>query len=369
LKDVDYRGLVSALCERISTEPAIKPDLARDAFATTPVDPAVPTPGHTHADAAALRTSGTNFARKMACYMGTRLFVLGMSKSDQRKDLNGTRQWYWAKDTHIENRTGEEGRDDLRYICDVDYYITMPQLLAEYPKSTLLYTSVPEEAASQGKDDTSTYFNERSELVTLVAGGGSYCHQVWDYGADSLIVVKRFCGVITRLVTFAVERKQVGYGRQLILLTPIRIFEGPAAWIASMLLSGPRLNRFAPVETAKNGEKFVRFVVHSKTGTKVTTGKPGSLLCATIPAHVDSAIATVANLGTTNLMLPTVASWLEKDQRLHAVILTQYHRASNPVKLPTVYPVELAVRGYQYEPRQFDPDARPKIQALRIIWD
>jgi hypothetical protein len=287
-----------------------------------------------------------------------------MALADQRKGLRGTRQWYWAKDTKIGNRHDDLLPDDIVFIGDVDYYIDMPELLANGSNSVLLYTVVPESAASVGEEQTSFHFNEDCSLKTFVAGGGSYEHHLWDYAHDSLIATSYWWGIPTRVVTYAVERKQVVSHRQVVLLTPMKIFTGLSALIAHYLVTGKRLKRFNPIVRSSDGTAFVRFEVHKADGTYVTTGRPGSLLCATIPASTDEAIAGVARLGVTKLMLPTTASWLEKDQRREAVILTEYHRSSIVAKMPVVYPVQIGVRSYQYEPKHYDQDARPKMQAF-----
>lgn len=95
----------------------------------------------------------------------------------------------------------------------------------------------------------------------------------------------------------------------------------------------------------------------------ITTARPGSTLCATVPSHLDDAVATVARLGTTNLMLPTVASWLGNEQKPASAVLTEYHRLVVGAKVPTVYPVEMGVRAYQFEPANYDAEARPKLAA------
>lgn len=364
LKNADVRGSVSALLEYLSDDPTVESDVARDAFAQTNVDPASPVQGHTHPTAAALRSSATNFAQNVAAHAGADLYVLGMSKSDQRKSLRGTRQWYWAKDTNVHNRDDARRTDDIEYVCDVDYYIDMPLLLSTDAKPRLLYTCVPEQASTTGEDDTSFYFEGDGSLTTLVAGGGSYRHHLWDYASDSLMAIKTFWGVPTRVVTYAVERKQVSIHRQVILLAPIKQFRGIAAMIAAILIEGRRLLRLNPIQVADDGTKFVRFKVHKKEGTYVTTGRPGQLLSATVPADKDDAIATVARLGTTNVMLPTVASWLDKEQRAAAAVLTDYYRKCGQRVVPVVYPVSQGVRAYQYEPRTYDQEARPKLEAF-----
>lgn len=359
---VDMRETLSIFAERYAEDPKHKPDCVRDAFARTVLAPPRQVEGHTHASAAALRSSATNFASDMAMFTGADVYSVEMSKSDQRKGLRGSRAWYWAKDTNVRVRRDTASPDDLQYICDVDYYLDMPALLASRAKPTLLYSVVPEAAAGTATDDTSFCFNESGLLETTVAGGGHFVHPLWDYAGDSLIATETHFGVATRVTTYAVERRQVGYSRQLILLTPVKVFRGLSALLAHWLLEGKRLSRFQPIVHCKGGEKFVRFKVHTNERTMYTTARPGHQLCATVDARTDEAIAAISRLGTTHLTLPTVCSW-ESDKHT-AVVLTEYHRVALGAKVATVFPVKEGVRAYSFEPQNYDADAKPKLEAF-----
>ncbi len=362
VKSHDMRDVASGLCEKLSDDPAIAADVSRDAFAQLTVDPVSVVQGHTHANAAALRTSATRFAQNTARYCGAGLYVIGMSKSDQRKGMRGSRRWYWTKDVNTENRNDPQRADDIRYLCDVDYYVDMPDLLASDAKPTLLYTVVPEAACSTGEDDTTFTFEEDGALSTYVAGGGRYSHMLWDYASDSFLVVRRFLGIPYRSVAYAVERKQVSKHRQVILLAPIREFGFWASIFSVRLLATRELVRFNPI-VEKGGEKFVRFNVMDPKGCMlVTTARPGGHLAATVPCSEDESVATVARLATTNLMLPTTASWVK--DRAAAAVLTEYHRLVGKKAVFTVYPVDRAVRAYQFKPLEYDQDAKPKLQAF-----
>jgi hypothetical protein len=362
LKSVDYRGLVSMLCEELSSDPVNVADLSRDAFSSCEVPESTPILGHTHPNAAASRNAGVRLASDMATRMGTSVFIVQMSKADQRRGYRGSRQWYWAKDTHVQNRADTAFSDDVVYICDTDYYIDMPHMLSGTVQPVILYSAVPAAAVTRA-EDSATFFNEHGELVTRVSGGGQYEHHLWDYAGDSLVVKRRFLGITYKLVTYAVERKQVSDHRQIILLAPIKQFIGMAALLASWIVKGKELDRFNPIVQTEKGP-FVRFSVHTKEKTLISTARPNTMLCCSIDAELDDAVASVARLGTTNLMMPTVASWLGKDNRAASTILTEYHRAAAGAKTPTVYPVDKGVRAYQYEPDTYDQDAKPKLESF-----
>jgi len=140
-------------------------------------------------------------------------------------------------------------------------------------------------------------------------------------------------------------------------------FIGLGCWLALLLMETATLSRFKPV-VQTNDVPFIRFNVTQPDGqTLVTTSVAGTFSSATVPVAVDEAIANVAKLGSTNLMMPTTASWV-KDDKAAAVILTRYHRATVHRSPLTVFPVAKAVRAYQYAPADYDQEAKPKLQAF-----
>lgn len=366
----DIRRSLSSLLENCSKKTRIASDVSRDQFSTTELCPPKPVDGHTHATAASLRTSATAFARIFAANCGGVLYSCSQSKSDQRKGIRGERQWYWAKDVNATNAADSESPDDIMYLCDVDYYKDMPEFLARTEKTVLLYTVVPESAAGTGIDDTSYYFEEDGRLRTFVAGGGTYIHQLWDYGYDSVIVYRRFMGIKIGATVYSIERKQVGYSRQLILLSPLRTFNVLGSWLSSFLLETPLLKRFNPIVKG-NGMAFTRFRVHRQNETYITTAICGQHLAADIPARVDEAIAIVARNGSTPIVLPTVAGWIGPSvgdegaaNKAAAAVLMQYYRCVIERPKLTVYPVEKAVRSYNYAVSNYVPEDKPKLEAF-----
>jgi len=366
-KTTDCRGVASVVCDKLSHVPTIESDLAKDAFTQIQVNKPWAVPGHTHGVAAGLRSSATSFARRMAAMSGAGLYIVGMSRADQRKSLRGSRAWFWIKDVNARAVNGTVRKNDIEYICDVDYYIDMPTHLGSRAKPTLLYTVVPESATSNGEDDTTFYFTEDGCLNTLIAGSGKYIHHLWDYSTDSLLATDKYWfGIPKSLTAYAVERKQVSKHRQLILLTPMRSFTGFGAILAYFLLEGQHLTRFLPIWKAADGSTFIRFLTHTNGETCYTTARPGTFACCTVPARIDDALATVARLGTTRLQIPTVKSWLGKDQSEMAAVLTEFHRsmAEPQGRVYTVFPVNEAVRAYSYDVTDHDQERTPKLTAF-----
>jgi len=298
--------------------------------------------------------------------MGSDLYVVGMSRSDQRRGMKGSRQWFWPKDVNARNRNDQKVDNEVQYMCDVDYYYDMPNYLATEEKCIILYTMVPESTASTEEDDTSFYFNEAGELVTFVSGGGQYNHELWNYGTDSLLAVRRKWGIPLSSTVYAVERKQVARNRQLILLAPIRHFGLIGSVFATRLLEDRTLTRLKPIVQTEDGN-FVRMKVCKPDGdVQVSISRPCSFLSATVAASIDDAIATVSRLGSTKLQLPTVASWLGEspESRKAAAILTEYHRTQNACRDPMVFCVAQAVRAYMHNYEKYTGEEKPKLIAF-----
>jgi hypothetical protein len=359
--------------EKSSRRPAISSDIVRDAFSSTVFVAPKPVKGHTHPDAAAIRTAATLHARKIAAAAGGRLYSREMSKSDQRHGIAGDRQWFWAKDVNTDNRKQSMKESDVLWYCDVDYYEDMPWLLANNEHPVLIYTVVPEDACATS-DNTTFMFNDKGELVTFVSGGGKYQHRLWDYGMDSTTATRwTWFGVFpTKCVAYAVERLQLAYSRQLILLSPIRVFNPFGAIMAQYLLESRNLSIFDPVVKGTHGvsspkkpDVFIRFRVPRPTGCYITTGIANTHVCCTIEADTDSAVQITSNLGTADIVIPTTASWLGKDNKQAAAVLTAYCRqVVSGTKIPTVYPVSEAVRAYDYNVTDYNPKDRAKLVAF-----
>lgn len=356
--------------ELASRRPVIATDVAKDAFQSTAMFQARLVEGHGHPTAAAHRSRAEATIRQMALSMGISVYSVSRSKSDERKGIRGNRGHWWAKDLNAHTVWDELTEQELLMYIDVDYYVDMPQKLCDHPNVTVLYTVVPEQASCAGVDDTTFRFLEDGKLDSQVAGGGRYVHHLWNYASDSLVVTKTFLGIPYRKVFYAVERRQVAKHRQLIMLAPLRVCEGIFSSILNgLLIEGPELTRFNPIEQTEDGP-FVRFEIQTTNGVMKTTARPGQLLCATVPAATDEAIAGAARMGKGNIQVCTAQSWIKPERietgkpeteadkataminaKMAANMLAQYHRAACPKnRIPVVFPAELGVREYQFRP-------------------
>jgi len=146
------------------------------------------------------------------------------------------------------------------------------------------------------------------------------------------------------------------------LITPIRTFPVWIAWLAALLIADGPLSRFDPCVTTADGNNFIKFNTLTSDGLYVNLGKPNTNLSAHIKADVFDAIASVARLGSTTLVRSTVESWC--GDKIGSAVLTEYHRSSSTKLSPTVFPVSLGVRAYDFKTvNNFGP-TRPKLCAF-----
>lgn len=334
----------------------------RDMLTNTPYDP--PTrkqEDHSHPEAASVRSYAIHFATQLAAAVGMDVFVEQQSVSDQRKNLEGTREYYWAKDIQAAPKCDLLTDNHIRVFVDVDYYADMPELLVDNVVPTLLYTIIPESVGEIGANNSSHYFNDDGTITMHVSGGAQYNHKLWNYGTDTLLVVKRKLWCPVGSAAYLVDTRQVTKHRAIVLLTPISKWGIAWAWITTWLY-GNELRRLDVVDG-----KHARMKIMRKDGLYVSTGILGSPLSATIPADVDEEIAVQARIGKDDLNIATIQTHLGGDKqrsRLEAAALVEYHRAGSTGKAPVVYPAEFAVRRYQMNIDSYEPDAKPGMQAF-----
>jgi hypothetical protein len=187
---------------------------------------------------------------------------------------------------------------------------------------------------------------------------------VWDYGVDTVTVVRRRLGVVTCMATYNVDRRQVSPDHYLILFSPIRKWSGFWCITSSQFFTG-NLKHLNPLV----GD-FVRLECITKDGTEVSTALVGQKSASRTSRTVDDAIANLAAVGKINLTVGTVESMLGKhlvekstaEIKQQAAILTRFHREhTGPIKT-RVFPVTDAVRRYQYG--DYEQEARPSMIAF-----
>jgi len=271
----------------------------------------------------------------------------------------GSRAYYWSKDLTIEPRVMSIPYNPLVAFVDVDEYVDMPNFLAKHAHPTVIYTFQPDQVAKVANNYSYT-FDKDNNVVYAVTGGGGYTHPVWNYSTDHVVVSNTIFGIPYRRVCYAVERRNTAPDHEIILLVPIGTWFGLGAILHKMWIEGRDLERLKPATP----EGFLRMQISSLEGVKVSTGRVGYYNSATIPVVTDDTIATIARTNAYDLTMAPVLSFVDGDRQAAAALLDFHRSANGGEKRPVVCPVPQAVRRYQFDPRNFDPKAKPSMVAF-----
>lgn len=311
---------------------------------------------HTHPRSAAVRSGSAATMDLIASNLGKRTYFVQESPSDIRKQREGCRTYYWVKDLGVEFNRFNPHPEDIICMVDVDMYITkLPVMLAKWNQVYMISTFQPA-AVSISTGEYSFRFDVNNRVHYSVSGGAQYEHQLWNYSSDVLLSVSRgFLGVIVTIAAYNVDRRQISEHHQIICLTPIKTISCPFIDL-SKWITGSVLRRLEVVQ----GD-FTRLSVQKKDARYVSTGKVDTYAVATIPVSQDEAIATQARINTVKLSIAQVKSATDLSDLNSAAILTEYHSQKKTEISDCVYPMEQAVKNYQFEPHSFDPDAKHSV--------
>jgi len=341
------------------TNSTLRPEFLRGTFTSLPLTEMKMPGDHTHPIAAADRSAASNFVDRYSRAVGLQAFYYQRSRADERNHRLGSRAWYWAKDFITQPEPMTLPERPLMVMVDVDQYVDMPKFLCDHPVPTLVYTFQPDQVSKVSTNYSYT-FSQDDEVTYNVTGGGYYQHKVWNYSADHFSAQKTFLGIPYKTAHYLVDRRQTSPDHELILLTPMCTVRGLGSilvmkWVFSRVLE--RLRVATP-------GGFARLRTSSLAGVKVSTGRVGSYLSATIPVIDDDTIAAVARTSQYKLTMPQVLAFTRGD-RPQASALLEYHQAKVPdVKIDVVCPVGQGARRYQFDPGNYDPTVRPSMVAF-----
>ncbi len=315
---------------------------------------------HTHKASAAERSTASLLMRRIAEGVGREPYFYQGSGSDARSGRAYSRTYFWAKDLMAPYKEFRPKRDDVICMVDVDYYVEdLEELLVERFQPYMLYTLVPSAAAKDSGDYDYRFFAD-GQCEYGVAGGGRYTHHIWNWDGDSLRITTKFLGIDVALACYAVERRQMGPDHQVILLAPLVKTSNPLwVWLVQHRLEARRLRRFNPAVG-----KFVRFYASKPEGLEVVTGICGEYASSSVPASVDSIIASTARTISGKLTRQTVLSKLDADlgdrkvDRSASEVLLEFHLSKSGTK-ERISLVD-SVRRFQWVPRAaaYDEDAK-----------
>lgn len=356
------RDIASTILDQAAEIPTKQVDVMRSEFSKLEI-PRVEyvMDYHTHPVAASNRSSGSLAIDLFGNLTGLLPYYVQCSKADERKNRQGSRSYYWAKDIGVTPKVLDPPDNSILALVDVDYYVEMPSFLNNNFLPTILYSFQPNAAARVGHN-YDYWFEKDASVEYRIAGGGKYRQHVWSYSQDHLMAVSHVYGIPWKATTYLVDRRSMDADHELILLTPTARWWGPFAFLATFMLSYKILERLNPVVN----EHYVRLRVHRTEGPYISTGIVGRSICATIPVALDEAIALTAKHTKVGLTCPQVESLLPPgdDTRQHALVLLDYHKSPESGYAPPppcVYPLEDAVQRYQYDPKEYDPDAKQAV--------
>jgi hypothetical protein len=311
--------------------------------------------------------------------LGMTPYFFQASRADFLEARAGNRTWFWAKDVNVETMAIdvalEMGKCMTTHVMvhiDVDFYLDMPTQLSERFGLHLLYTIMPEKAASGEVEDLELdhayFFDAEGRLHWFGAGGCEFTHNLWDYNTDHITTTQRdYFGFVTTYSVYLVDTRHCGPNRALVLLTPLKQWKrhfralswlGPSfadvfapAW-ASRLVPGNKLKIFNPVQTYWEDEtqgpvSFTRIViVASGGGIRTSTAVCGQFLQVTMNSTMDNAIKNVSTTVKNRLQTPTCVKYLDREldqltKAAQSTVAHRYHRlASKRVleALTAVYP-------------------------------
>jgi hypothetical protein len=341
-----------------TTQPRRDASMLRQVFRTQPEVRTIPMSSNTHGESAAKRSAASHFMVGFARTNGLEPYMVQQSKSDVRKGLDGCRTYYWAKDLGVQAAPFQPPEDALIVIVDVDYYMDMITMLAEYVHPTMIYTCVPAEAGAT-RTDYSYSFQTTGALTYESAGGGSYTHMLWNWSEDTLLARRKDL-FYTYCVTYMIDRRQIDADHQIIFLTPERAVSFPLVDFSHRLAANP-LVRVQPV----TGD-FVRLRLSTSEGTFVSTGKTNVPNAATITAADDAALASTQNWSTIGIMPATVQRLVAKDKVSPSGVplLVEYFRNQHAkiTKFPDLMvTVESGRAINRYQFREYEPMAHPVV--------
>lgn len=330
--------------------------------------------GHSHEALAGSRSAAINLCNFYAAQIGLKPFSVQRSSFDQNRGVDGTREYFWARDAHLVPAWDEFTDHHLRLIIDVDYYIDMNEMLT-HAAPTLLYTFAPT-AVARETSEYSFNFDKDNTLHMIASGGAKYSHPIWNYNKDHITVKSYAFGIFpTSSVTYQIDRHQVGLDRDLTLLTPL-VEYGFLGTLLSYFISSEPLTRLKV-----NHGAFNRLAIRTQNKHMISTAycEDDQYSSATIPISHDNYFRNVAKIQVTTIAPYTIQSFLnyakEDTQKAQseAAILVGYHasRLTMPYAyqtlslflprsvihtlypnmsypLQTVYPVNYGTRLYQF---------------------
>lgn len=239
--------------------------------------------GHTHPNAAALRTSAAKALEDVVKQSGFTPYSVSKSARDL---YGGCRYYYFPKDLDKEYVNLPVNKNHVILMVDVDYYLDINHWL-QYGNPILIYTFVPTTAGGSALDAHFTIADD--EVTYNVSGGATYKHQVWDYRGDTVSVQDRW----GNLLVYDIEQ-------HILSADPTRRIVGffPKAYVQypyyryMQEMTGVKRRQFNfDGLSAMEGAKGVKVtMVRDETAKTISVAKAGSPVAVTIGEALYTAV-------------------------------------------------------------------------------
>jgi len=144
-----------------------------------------------------------------------------MSTRDMKRDNDGNRYYYTAKDLQCQYRDDALSSHHLLKYVDVDYYSGMEDLGG---RAACLYTFSP--TTPSGSNQEMTWRTIGNEVEVSISGGATYRHQLWNWNIDHFTWEDA-----TGVYLYLVESKRVNQ-HLLVFLNPIAFVNNKASLLA-----------------------------------------------------------------------------------------------------------------------------------------
>jgi hypothetical protein len=239
------------------------------------------------------------------------------------------------------------GKKHVKTFVDVDHNLDMESHLARDFVPHLLLTRVPKDAGGTDEDGI-YYFQPNGMLHERSTDGEVKIRHLWDWTMDRVTATTFWTTNV-----YKVDRITMGDKFQLVLLTPEQSWKGVKAWLARFYLGYSPTARWNPVV-----EDLVKLYILGPT-QRISLGRVNS------PTHVNMGITQydtlrrVAELSKLPITIPTVRSYdVDKDD---APLVTAALRMETGNKKTYILNASQSVRTYQYNPSEYDPEAKPAL--------
>jgi len=251
-------------------------------------------PGHSHPEAAALRSDASVFITSVASALGKKRYDISVSARERGGLATGPRQFRVTKDLLSDSSQARLGPTDLVSMIDTDYYLSKAELSWYAGHDMAMYSLRPDGISGATKESVWSFMSA-DEVTEVVSGGAEYSHKVWDWGMDLAVLGRQWKTYVYDVVNF-----QVGPARVVTVLVLARTVHIPL-WLFRWLY--PDAVKYEPRRMTV--EQHGRYLVGSfggPSGSGVSIKPAGSMGVSAVHISQDTffALSVAAKIPNTD---------------------------------------------------------------------